>query len=165
MTTFADLIRSMEWQGAARLTDTSAFPPAAPANRLSLERGFDDYYQAGIESFKAGDKLAAHALWRDAATTDPYQEKVWVALLRVLDDDDDRRVCLDNILAINPGNGTARRALDELLREQARAAKRRQLPLPIRFVLALLRGIWIGVLASAIAMGVSILLYGFTPAP
>ncbi len=164
MTSFGDLIRSMEWQGAARLTDVRASSPIS--DKLSLERGFDDYYRAGLDSFLMGDTQYAHELWRDAATVDPYQEKVWVALLRVLENDEDRRVCLDNILAINPGNGTARRELDAIIRAHERAAKHRKLPLAIRFVLALVRGMWIGMLASAIGIGISAMLYGgFTPTP
>ena len=72
---------------------------------------FNDLLLAGKQAYEAGDRRAAHDRWRAAAAIDPYNEKVWTALLRVLDDEDDRRVCLENIIAINPMNVQARRLL------------------------------------------------------
>jgi hypothetical protein len=75
--------------------------------------------QAGKEALDNGDHQTAHDLWREAATLDPYNEKVWLALYRVISSDDDRIVCLQNIIAINPANVKARRRLNVL--EEGRA--------------------------------------------
>ncbi len=156
MAPFGDLIRSVEWWGAARLSDASA-----ASGNTGLRRSFDDYYKAGIEAFRTGDLTLAHDLWREAATVDPYQERVWVALLRVLTTPDDRRVCLENILAINPGNARARREMAALERAATEKKRRRiVLPLPVRFILAVFRGLLIGLLATGIGIGVSIITYG-----
>mgnify|MGYP000436251217 CR=1 FL=1 len=67
--------------------------------------------QAGLDVFRKGDRRGAHDFWREAATVDPYNEQVWLALFRVLETDDDRVVCLRNILAINPTNAEAHKRL------------------------------------------------------
>lgn len=71
----------------------------------------DRLLEAGRKAFTVGDRRAAHEYWRMAAVTNPYEERVWVALMNVLTDDEDREVCLENIIAINPLNPEARRAL------------------------------------------------------
>lgn len=60
--------------------------------------------RAGAVAKAAGDRRKAHELLRRAASLAPYNEQVWLALLDVLDDPRDRRVCLQNIVAINPYN-------------------------------------------------------------
>ena len=143
------LIRSLDWQGAARLTD------------MQTAQTFENLYREGLTAYRAGELKRAHELWRDAATIDPYQEKLWVALLHVLETEEDRRVCLENILAINPGSAKARRDLAALERAAAHTnPKRRPLPTWARFLLAFVRGLLIGTLAASIGVGVSIILYG-----
>ncbi len=72
---------------------------------------FSRLMEAGRAAYMQGNRQRAHDLWREAATIDPYSEQVWLALLDVLDSDDDRVVCLQNIIAINPMNIQARRQL------------------------------------------------------
>jgi hypothetical protein len=62
-----------------------------------------------------GDSRAAHDYWRQAAMIEPDNEQVWTALMWVLDGEEDKKVCLRNILAINPQNLRAQAMLDELL--------------------------------------------------
>ncbi|MFN8560363.1 MAG: hypothetical protein U0703_01715 [Anaerolineae bacterium] len=78
----------------------------------------DDLLTAGREAFSSGDREAAHDLWRAAAVANPYDERVWTSLLEVLVHEDDREVCLENIIAINPLNPDARRQLRALRRER-----------------------------------------------
>ena len=75
------------------------------------ENDFARLIEAGRMAYAQGNRQRAHDLWREAATMDPYSEQVWLALLDVLDSDDDRVVCLQNIIAINPMNIQARRQL------------------------------------------------------
>src|SRR5689334_17538172 len=62
-----------------------------------------------------GDGKSAHDYWRQAAMIEPDNEQVWTALMWVLDGEEDKKVCLRNILAINPQNLRAQAMLDELL--------------------------------------------------
>jgi tetratricopeptide (TPR) repeat protein len=68
----------------------------------------------GRVSKAQGDLRLAHEYWRDAALLRPERVEVWKALLEVLDDEADRRVCLQNILALEPENRAIRQELTEL---------------------------------------------------
>ena len=73
---------------------------------------FDRYMKLANVAYHEGDKKTAYDYWQRAAVKDPYNEDVWMAMLQVLDRKEDRQVCLENILAINPMNGTARELLN-----------------------------------------------------
>jgi len=75
---------------------------------------FVELMRAGQVAYSKGKRQQAHDIWRHAAMLHPYDEQVWLALLNVLDSDDDRRVCLQNIVAINPNNLQAQTQLTEL---------------------------------------------------
>ncbi|MEO1288128.1 MAG: hypothetical protein AAFV93_10185, partial [Chloroflexota bacterium] len=64
-----------------------------------------------------GDDKTAHEFWQQAAMLQPDNEQVWTALMWVIDNDEDRKVCLKNILTINPSNIQAQRMLDDLIGE------------------------------------------------
>jgi len=124
----------------------------------------------GRAAYNKGDHKLAHELWRQAAMLEPYNEQVWLALLDVLDKKEDRRVCLQNILSINPMNIQARRMLRsyetedqrethnrEQTKKRAKAVKRQRWVLVRR---AVLMGILLGVTGIVFAIVLSILLYG-----
>ena len=100
---------------------------------------------------------------------DPYNEQVWLALLEVLDTPEDRRVCLQNILSINPMNVQARRMMraDEAQMQrqahQREKAKQRAVVLrQQRWVLvrrAVTMGVLLGLTGLIFAVVLSILLY------
>jgi ferric-dicitrate binding protein FerR (iron transport regulator) len=131
---------------------------------------FADLMQAGRVAFAAGKPQMAHDLWREAARVDPYNEQVWLALLDVLDTDQDRKVCLQNILVINPMNVQARRQLSQLENRLQRLSEHEESQLvrvqrtqsTNRALLrkALLLGIAIGLSGVFFAIVISILLYG-----
>ncbi len=77
----------------------------------SLPHRFAELMREGTLAYSAGHRRQAHLAWRRAATLQPQREEVWVALLDVLETDADRRVCLENILAINPNNTRAQRMI------------------------------------------------------
>ena len=54
-----------------------------------------------------GARKQAHRYWRRAALIEPGNETVWLSLLNVVETEEDRRVCLENIVAINPHNKEA----------------------------------------------------------
>lgn len=67
--------------------------------------------QQGSIAYNNWDLKRARLLWRKAAVTDPSNEAIWLALLEVLQDDEDRKVCLQNILILNPDNERAEKQL------------------------------------------------------
>jgi hypothetical protein len=79
--------------------DSSLPPDRAEAFARMMRLGHACYTQ--------GARKQAHRYWRRAALINPAQESVWMSLLQVVDTDEDRRVCLQNILAINPRNRIA----------------------------------------------------------
>ncbi len=130
---------------------------------------FAQLMQHGRTAYERGDRQLAHNLWREAALLDPYNEQVWLSLLDVLDTRDDQRVCLENILSINPMNTQARRMLraytvdDQRKIERRAKAKRQQAGLKRqrRLILrrALILGVLLGVTAIIFAIIISILIY------
>lgn len=88
------------------------------AQHTQRNASLEDLLEAGRQAFSAGDREAAHHLWRAAAVANPYDERVWMSLLEVLSPEEDREVCLENIIAINPLNPDARRQLRALRRER-----------------------------------------------
>jgi hypothetical protein len=66
----------------------------------------------GQACYTQGAHKQAHRYWRRAALIDPGRESVWIALLKVVETDEDRKVCLENILAINPRNRHALRDIE-----------------------------------------------------
>ena len=81
------------------------------AARPGSER-FEELFQAGRSAFAMGNLQQAHDFWKEAARLSPFNEQVWLALLDVIESDEDRRVCLQNVLQINPMNIQARRMLN-----------------------------------------------------
>jgi hypothetical protein len=137
---------------------------------MSQQSTFADLMQAGRVAYSTGKRRMAHDLWREAANIDPYNEQVWLALLDVIDADADKRVCLQNILAINPLNVQARRLLGQLETKKERHAqnekdqkrmnrgmKRERWSLLRR---ALLLGVAIGLSGIFFGILASIILYG-----
>ncbi len=59
---------------------------------MSQGSNFADLMQAGRVAYTAGKRKMAHDLWREAANIDPYNEQVWLALLDVIESDNDKRV-------------------------------------------------------------------------
>ncbi len=103
MDALINLLLSIKWHGLSRLMA----PDFAGERNTRVEW----LLKLGEAALRRGHAGKAHRIWREAARLAPYDERVWVALLRVLDRDDDRLVCLQNIVAINPLNDEARRLL------------------------------------------------------
>jgi hypothetical protein len=134
------------------------------------EAGFERLMREGRIALDKGDSDLAHDLWREAAMLDPYNERVWLALLEVLDLLEDRRVCLQNIVEINPLNAQARRMLRayearDIRRLQVRQQRRKELVVLKQRRRALMwRALGLGILlgVSGLFFGIvlSILVYG-----
>lgn len=85
---------------------------------LNAPKEFLRLFKAGKEAAKQGSKQQAHALFRKAIEVDPYHEQIWLWLASVVETDEDRRVCFENVLELNPSNRLAKR---QLLRMEDRA--------------------------------------------
>jgi hypothetical protein len=77
-----------------------------------------EWLRQGIAAAKAGDAQRAYDLLLKVAEVDEYNEQAWLWLSSVVESDQDREVCLENVLAINPDNKLAKVGLVHL-REKA----------------------------------------------
>jgi len=74
--------------------------------RLKLARG--------IEAAKQGNRVAAQNVLYEVVEEDARNETAWVWLSYVADTVPDRKICLENVLAINPANKYALRGLTQI---------------------------------------------------
>lgn len=68
----------------------------------------------GIEAAKAGNRAGARQAFERVVDIDPQNEKGWFWLASVVDTDEERKICLDNVLQINPANEKARASLEKI---------------------------------------------------
>jgi hypothetical protein len=80
-----------------------------------------------IMAAKAGRKAEARQLLEAVLDTEERNERAWLWLSGVVDNDEERTICLENVLSINPDNQAARRGLAML---RAAHAPIRPLPAP-----------------------------------
>ncbi|WP_162909996.1 tetratricopeptide repeat protein [Aggregatilinea lenta] len=97
---------------------------------LSASKEFLDLYKAGKSAARQGNREEAHDLFRRAIELDPYHEQVWLWLASVVDNDEDKRVCFENVLQLNPSNPTARQHLQRIEEKEAVAEVRRRMIAP-----------------------------------
>ena len=86
-----------------------------------MESGPGDLLQRGIAAAKAGQREVARKLLTQAAEQDERSVAAWLWLSSVVDNLDDREVCLENVLTLDSANQMARKGLD-WVREQKAAA-------------------------------------------
>jgi ferric-dicitrate binding protein FerR (iron transport regulator) len=127
---------------------------------MNAPQEFLNFFRAGKEAARRGDNTQAHILFRQAIEVDPYHEQVWMWLATVVETDEDRRVCFENVLQLNPTNLAARRQLQLMNDNKAlpgtskRPQKRRSHRSARRAVLAV---ILLVLIASAIILAVSLI--------
>ncbi len=68
----------------------------------------------GIQAVKAGQREKARALLTQVVEQDEHNEQAWLWLSGAVETDEDRRICLENVLALNPNNTAAQRGLAKL---------------------------------------------------
>ena len=161
--TVIDLLLTLEWKGIVRImaAEMGQRPPNVMVDVL-LRRG---------QEVIASDPTRAHQYFREAALRDPYDERVWDHLLRTVESPEDKRVCLENIVSINPLNADARRQLRALdTRKRAEEAERRLIERRKRgggrvFRQSVAAGMGIGVLATVLAVFLAVLMYGVEVIP
>lgn len=67
--------------------------------------------QQGIAAAKAGQKVEARTLLMQVIEADERNEQGWLWLAGVVEDPNDMRTCLENVLALNPDHKQARKGL------------------------------------------------------
>jgi hypothetical protein len=73
-----------------------------------------DLLQQGAAALKAGDKAGARRLFGRAIRENRQDARAWLRLSDAVENNRERLICLHKVLAIDPGNKTARRAIDKL---------------------------------------------------
>jgi hypothetical protein len=73
-----------------------------------------DPLQAGITAAQEGRQAEARALLQEALQANPRSEQGWLWMSAVVETDDERRICLERVLTINPHNQTAQAGLEKL---------------------------------------------------
>lgn len=129
---------------------------------LNAPKEFIRLFKQGKDAARAGNNATAHDLFRRAIEVDPYHEQVWLWLASVVETDEDRRVCFENVLELNPNNPTARRQLtmmDQAAMQQIAEHTRRQSKPKPRRMHRLRRGLLLVLIVAsavlaALALGV-----------
>lgn len=68
----------------------------------------------GIAAIRAGDKARGRTLLEQIVKADPLHEEAWLWLSAAVDSREERIVCLQNVLTINPASKPARQGLEAL---------------------------------------------------
>ena len=80
--------------------------------------------RAGIAALKAGNRAQARDLLLRVVDKDDSNEMAWLWLSGAVDSLEDRQICLENVLTINPNNAAARRGLAKLTGQEQEAQTR-----------------------------------------
>jgi hypothetical protein len=135
----------------------------------------EQWLQDGIGAAKAGQLAEARSILLDVVEQDQTNEAAWYWLYRVFERDEDKRVCLENLLIINPDNQWAQRELlyyipapetgpisTELPASPAPARPDREAiagaSLPYALIIKLIAAFWLGI--SVILLGGGIMAAG-----
>jgi hypothetical protein len=70
--------------------------------------------RAAVDAANANRKADARALLERVLELDEYNEQAWVELSKLVDNLEEKRTCLENVLVINPSNSYAKEALNRL---------------------------------------------------
>lgn len=84
----------------------------------------ENLLQMGINQAKSGNKSGAQVLLQQVLDSDKENDRAWLWMAFISDDETDRRRFLHTALKYNPNNQTARKALDKLDHVQTAAQNR-----------------------------------------
>lgn len=85
------------------------------------EQNLNELLKQGIELAREGKKAEARKLFEQVTELDDQNEKGWYWLASVVESDEERRICLSNVLLINPGNERAQQLMAKLDSKAAKA--------------------------------------------
>ncbi len=78
------------------------------------QRAIDKLVQQGIDLLQAGDLRGAREILSQAVVLDPNNEKAWLWRSGAVESDEERKICLQHVVAINPHNQVAQQGLKHL---------------------------------------------------
>jgi tetratricopeptide (TPR) repeat protein len=81
---------------------------------MTSEAQINQWLRDGITAARVGRREAAREMLLKVLHNDEEHEQAWLWLSGVMDSLDEQRICLENVLAINPGNQAAQRGLQAL---------------------------------------------------
>lgn len=81
---------------------------------MSENQDIRQLLREGVEAARAGDRATARDRFEQVTELDESNEQAWFWLASVVESDEEKRVCLENVLHINPDNERARQILDRL---------------------------------------------------
>lgn len=67
-----------------------------------------------IEKIRTGNKLEGRQILEDLLDVDENNEEIWLWMSTVVENDDDREICLENALALDPENVAAQQGVEAL---------------------------------------------------
>ncbi len=74
----------------------------------------DDFLEAGIEAYQAGDLTLAQSALARAVKSDPSNANAWLWLGRALEDREKKRFCFARAVRLDPANLAARQEVEDL---------------------------------------------------
>ena len=83
--------------------------------------GESDWLAEGVAAARAGEAGRARASLLRAIEAEPNSVQAWYWLSRVVDDPEERAICLENVLILDPGHLAVQAELEELRRASVRA--------------------------------------------
>ncbi len=90
---------------------------------MSEQQDIQQLLREGIEAARANDKATARQKFEEVVERDENNEKAWFWLASVVETEEEKRVCLGNVLFINPDNEKARQFMARLDSRQRAAAE------------------------------------------
>lgn len=78
------------------------------------EESVQDLLRAGITAVKQGNRQQGRHLLEAVLEADGRNERAWLWLSGAVDTVEERQICLENVLAINPDNALAQKGLNKL---------------------------------------------------
>lgn len=79
-----------------------------------MSSNIDAMVRAGVDAYRAGNKVEARTLLERAIEIDGYNETAWLWLSAVVETKEEQQTCLENVLIINPDNSRAVQGLKSL---------------------------------------------------
>ena len=70
--------------------------------------------EEAVQAIRMGNREEGRRMLEEILEVDESNEEVWLWLSSVVDTDEDREICLENVLALNPDNIVAKKGLEAL---------------------------------------------------
>ncbi len=78
------------------------------------EASVEAWLRAGITAVKKGDRVQGRELLEKVLAADERSEQAWLWLSGAVETAEERQICLENVLTINPNNALAKKGLAKL---------------------------------------------------